>query len=92
MMTGNESSAERTFWRSKVSSDSLLSALCELDPLTQFAVYLRFWEANTIEEIAKQLSLKWTVVDEMLETALKDLRLKIGEELLRPTKADISAS
>lgn len=92
MKTNDGSSVERKFWGSKVSSDSLLLALCELAPQTQFAIYLRFWEANTIEEIAKQLSLKWSVVDQMLEVALKDLRLKIGEELFRPTKADISAS
>jgi len=65
------------FWTGKIASKPLRQALSELDPVAQITLYLRFWEANTIEEIADQLSLTWSKVDQKIDHALKVLRQKI---------------
>lgn len=67
----------KEFWRKKVASRPLRKALCELDAVAQITLYLRFWEAFTIEEIAAELSLSWNKVDQTIEQSLNLLREKI---------------
>ena len=67
----------RKFWKEKVLSFPLRRALCDLDLLEQIALYLRFWEAHTIEEVGDQLSLTWSKADKLLNSALDRLRVKI---------------
>jgi len=87
MNSGAFEESDQAFWRTKLKSETLLEAVCALDPLAQIALYLRYWEVCTIAEIATLLLLDWSVVDQMLEESILVLRTKlgpIGEALSKP--------
>lgn len=72
-------------WQTVDLESSLFSALCELSPLAQRAINLRFWENFSIEEIATNLRLTWDQTDQLIEMSLEELRTRLtisGESLV----------
>ncbi len=78
-------------WEGAVKSKELVEALQSLDAVSQRAIYLRFWESLTIEEIASKLRMEWSEVDNLLNAALEILRSKINKRVFEKPKADDAA-
>ena len=53
----------------------------------RIAVYLRFWENLSIQEIANFLNIKWSKADSIVESALNDLFEMIVNENNEPIAA-----
>lgn len=78
-------------WEGAAKSMELVEALKGLDAVSQRAIYLRFWESLTIEEIASNLRMEWSEVDNLLNAAFKILRSKITKRVLEKPKAGDAA-
>lgn len=63
-----------SLWESMDPGSPLREALKGLPPESQRAVFLRFWENNTIEEIAKDLRVSWDHADFLIDQAIFELR------------------
>lgn len=87
----NQSKSETaSLWEGKIESPELREALERLTYVEQRAIFLRFWEFQTIEEISEQLGFDWDQADQCIEKSLKVLRKLIPT---RPNKpAAISAA
>ncbi len=59
---------------SKMDHQLVRAALRELSNDHRRAVYLRFWENRSIEEIAQTLGQSWDEVDDLLEEAFEKIR------------------
>jgi DNA-directed RNA polymerase specialized sigma24 family protein len=53
---------------------TLRSLIPELDDDGVLAVYMRFWECMTIQEIAKVLGRTWDETDNLIERSIQNLR------------------
>ena len=54
---------------------ALHNYMTELSPRELKAIFLRFWGPCSIEEIARDLQVSWDMADQILNRALKRLRL-----------------
>lgn len=63
-----------SLWESLEPGSALLQALQGLSPQSQRAIYLRFWENSTIEEISDELRLTWDEADFLIEESIFNLR------------------
>lgn len=45
----------------------------------QLAIQLRFWEGYSINQVACQLGISWRVADELIESAIRNLKFWINE-------------
>lgn len=61
-------------WTSALESKELKKALSTLSQKVQRLIYLRFWEAMTIEEIANEMRMTWDEADQAITAALANLR------------------
>lgn len=59
---------------SKMDHQLVRAALRELSNGHRRAVYLRFWENQSIEDIAQTLGRSWNEVDDLLEEAFEKIR------------------
>jgi DNA-directed RNA polymerase specialized sigma24 family protein len=59
----------------------LSEALPKLEDNERIAIYLRFWENLSIQEIAQFMKLPWDPVDQLINTALEFLRCEIEKPL-----------
>lgn len=59
----------------------LSEALPKLEANERIAIYLRFWENLSIQEIAQFMKLSWHSVDQLINTALEFLRCEIEKPL-----------
>ena len=66
-------------WSSLGARSLLLQALSELSPEAQRALFLRFWENCLIEEISEDLKITWDAADRLIETSLKQLKMRLVE-------------
>jgi DNA-directed RNA polymerase specialized sigma24 family protein len=53
---------------------TLHALLPELDDDSLLAVYMRFWERMTIQEISKVLGRTWDETDHLIERSMQNLR------------------
>lgn len=58
---------------------SLSKALTTLDEKERKAIFLRFWNPSSIQEISKILKMSWSDTDRLIETTLRKLKQKIME-------------
>lgn len=68
-----------SFWESVDERTPLFFALTKLSPQGQRAIYLRFWENYTIEEISNVLKLTWDQADRLIESSLKELKTLLAD-------------
>lgn len=61
-------------WSDVVVREDLKSALLSLHVSAQRALYLRFWDAMTIEEIARDMRMSWDAVDQLINNSLETLK------------------
>lgn len=54
--------------------ETLYKMLPALSPKARIAIYLRFWECMTIQEISKRVGLSWDCTDKLIEKSLLQLR------------------
>jgi DNA-directed RNA polymerase specialized sigma24 family protein len=54
--------------------ETLHALLPELNDDGLLAVYMRFWECMTIQEIAKILGRTWDETDQLIECSIRNLR------------------
>ena len=59
----------------------LSEALSKLEANERIAIYLRFWENLSIQEIAQFMKLSWDSVDQLISAALEFLRCEIEKPL-----------
>jgi len=61
----------------------LNSTLANLEDRQRIALYLRFWESQSIREIAYFLKISWSEADQLIDSTLAELRTEIekGNEL-----------
>ena len=64
----------KTFWKNSLKSKQLQNALEALNFDAQKALYLRFWESMSIDEIARELKIEWKDADLLLTNSIKILR------------------
>lgn len=66
-------------WDSVDQDSPLICAIKNLTPQAQRAVHLRYWEFNTIEEIAEAMGLTWDQADQLIEKAIVELRMELTQ-------------
>ena len=57
--------------------EKLYFELWALESQKRQAIQLRFWEQNTIEDIAKILKISWDEADKLIEATICELRQKL---------------
>ena len=72
-------------WASIEAGSTLLDALSILPPQAQRAIYLRFWENYTIEEISKHMRISWDQANRLIETSLRQLKSYLTSSVLTST-------
>lgn len=66
-------------WQSLDPGSPLLAALKGLPPQAQRAVFLRFWENFSIEEIADELRVSWDHADFLIDESIFCLRAHLAQ-------------
>ena len=61
--------------------ETLYENLHELNPDQLVAVYLRFWQQMTIQQVARFLNRSWSSTDELLESAISELRSRMVKKI-----------
>jgi DNA-directed RNA polymerase specialized sigma24 family protein len=61
-------------WDNIVELPELKAALTQLNAKEQRAIFLRFWDSNSIDEIANDINLSWGETDALITETLKKLR------------------
>ncbi len=56
---------------------AMRDALSTLEEKAQLAIYFRFWESMTIQQIGKVLGLSWDATDQLIKKSLSYLRDQI---------------
>lgn len=79
------------FWTSAVNSPALQKSLSSLSLDAQRALYLRFWESMTIEEIARDMRKTWDETDFMIRESLKALKESLNDLPAAVLSADSAA-
>ncbi len=51
--------------------------LWNLKPRQRFAIQLRFWNQQTIQQISEKLHLTWNETDRLIETTLRELKTRL---------------
>lgn len=59
----------------KVQVEAVRQYVTQLSPRELKAVFMRFWGPCSIEEIASELRVSWDLADEILNRAMKKLRI-----------------
>lgn len=64
----------------KISNHALAAALQELDLNERIAIFCRFWQAMSIDEISRELGLSWNLTDQIINRSLQKLRERFTEK------------
>lgn len=68
-------------WNALVEAHEVREALLKLDLRSQRAIYMRFWNLETIEDISKELGMTWDGADRCINQALESLRKFLPQEI-----------
>ena len=57
--------------------EKLREAMCYLSHKQRSVIYMRFWDNMTINEISRHVGLSWKSTDQLIDSAVNHLRVRL---------------